>query len=522
MAVLVAIGLRDVGMGVSADGFETVFRGWSLGKSESFDEGSVCGVEADRTTSVTEFDDAFARLDGAGFGSLIFSQVNYDAVRGEVKTDIQSSLVSAQVVSSLGGIVGEVAPDTRSYAGPYFSAHVNFANSRSLSTVAMFSLPLLFHTPSLCQGESVALDFYSAAALGFGQEIGGSIGHITLSNITGDEPLVSRTVRSAIILEGTTFLQFWINQKVCDVLEAPSYGPAGWADCSAGTQYANTSVVVGGCEVLVSPARWLSVGDFFNQSEAGYQERVDLWNEHFAAQQVEIIELGIKAFSALQTAAFGVNQATTQVGFELDRANDSSEWILVLIVALETVVAVTALAISSCFREVVKWFKRRNSQPVVPGGDILVAALVAFGKVASVAVLLGLGLTPVFIARAAERDADRMHHNDVYIYSSDATACFPAMWEGVNTESWCLTTRVAENSLMVRSYSKTFASRYDALWFAAASIGGVALLLYAFLNCVNVVKTPKQEAVSGFRVEQHQRTHNPTSQVHTRARQVHV
>lgn len=534
VTLLAAIGLRDIGMNVQPDGFETEHRSWSLGKSESFDEGSVCGVEADRTTSVTEFDDAFARLDGAGFGGLIFSQVGYNAVRGEVKTDIQSSLVYAQVVGSLGGVVGEVAPDTRSYAGPYFSAHVNFASSRNTSTAGVVSLPLLFHTPSLCQGESVALDFYSAAALGFGQEIGGSIGHVTFSNITDDE-LVSRTVRSAIMLGANTFWLLYNNQQLCDVFEAPSYGPVGWAECSAGTKYVNTSVVVGGCEVLVSPARWLGIGDFFNQSHEGYVARGGSWEEQFVPQQVEVLELGAKASSALQTAASGVNQATTQVGFELDRANDSSEWILVLIVALEAVFAVTALAVSSCFRVGVRWFKRNNRKPVVPGENILVTALVAFVKVASVAVLLGLGLTPVFIARAAERDADRMHHNDVYIYSSDRTTCFPAMWEGAPTESWCLTTRVADNSLLVRSYSKTFTSRYDALWSAAASIGGVALLLYAFLNCVNVATTPKEVscvckrtccaqevAVNDFRGEQHQPTHYRTSQVHTRAPQVHV
>lgn len=245
---------------VAPDGLEVTFGAWSVANSESFDEGDVCGDASDRTTSVTAFDSAVARLDGAGFGNLLFYSVAYQATgtRGEVDTSIQSSMVSATVVSSLGGNIGTVV----------FSAHVNFVNRVSGLVV---SLPLLFHTPSLCQAEvDVNLDFYGRAAVGYGLEIGGSLGYLFNVNRTGGS-LDFRHVQSAIVLESTVaFNVFLSNQATCDVGEAPSQGPAAWAECSSSTNYVNTSVSVGGCEVLVSPARWMVVGNFFNQT---FEER---------------------------------------------------------------------------------------------------------------------------------------------------------------------------------------------------------------------------------------------------------
>lgn len=452
---------------VLPDGFEVAFGAWSVANSETFDEGGACGDVSDRTTSVAAFDSALDRLDGAGFGNLLFHQVDYLATgtRGEVDTAIQSSMVSNLLVSSLGGNMGEGVPEAMSYGGPYFSAHVNFA---TLESSTPLSFPLLFHTPSQCQGGSVALDFYGAAALQFAYEIGGSIDYFPFEIDTGGSADL-KFGSSAIVLDPTAFGYYIGNQSICDVFESPSYGPAAWAECSAGTQYVNTSVTVGECEVLVSPARYLVVGNYFNRSDAGVAERLSLWSQEFRIRQTELLEISLKAISARSMASSGVTQATTQVGFELDKANDTTEWFLVLIVALEVVFGVVALAFSSLY-------ERRTAR----AGDPL-RAEEACGKVFLVAVVLALGLVPVFIARSSEADAARMAHNDVYSYWSDTSVCSPAQWEGGNAFEWCSTTRMFSESLLVRSYSETFLRRYNVLAWTATAIGAVGFVLYAVL-----------------------------------------
>lgn len=455
---------------VAPDGIEVAFGSWSIANAQSFDEGLACGDVSDRTTSTAAFDFAFARTDGAGFGNLLFFRADYLASgeRSEIDTAIQSSLTSAMVVSSLGGNINDNSPGTMFYGGPYFSAHVSFASS---ATNASFSFPLLFHTPSLCHGENVTLDFYGAAASAFADDIGGSIGYFTHVNQTG-APLDLRFVSSAIILDDATFVRYVVNQAVCDVFEAPSYGPAAWAECSTGTQYVNTSVSVGGCEVLVSPARWVLVGNLFNQTGAGFTERYVLWLELLSPLQTEILELSLKAISARQAATNGVTQTTTQVGFELNEANNDTEWILVLIVALEVVFGVVALAVSSLYA---RW-KEQSSQDEL-------SIVEAFGKVASVAVLLSLGLVPLYFARAAESNAAQMAHIDVHTYFSDTSNCFSATWEGGSAdELWCITTRVVSQSLLVRAYSKTLLRNYDSLVWAATFVGGVGFVTYAALS----------------------------------------
>lgn len=108
--------------------FELTIASWSIGSSEIFDEGEMCGDVSDRTTLVAAFDSALARMDGTGVGNLILYRADYQAAgtRSEVDTAIRSSLASSMVVSSLGGNVHDAAPDTVFYGGPYFSAHVNF------------------------------------------------------------------------------------------------------------------------------------------------------------------------------------------------------------------------------------------------------------------------------------------------------------------------------------------------------------------------------------------------------------
>lgn len=467
---MAVIRIRDVPWTVAADGYDWTVSQWSIANAESFDEGGACGDVADRTTSVKAFDTAISRQDGTGFGTLMYNKAFYLAtgVRGEVDTSIQSSMVSNLVIRSLGGNPNEVPPDTMSYGGEFFSAHANFGN---LDDDSVFSLPLLFHTPSGCQGADVSLDFYGAAALGFGEAIGGRIGYVPDVNDTGAQD--QRTGSEVILLDTSSNLTgLVVNQVVCDVFEPPSYGPAAWAECSTGTAYVNTSIVVSGCEVLVSPARWLVVGDFFNQT---FNERIALWGELFFTQQEAILANVLDFVSAQGTATANVVQATTQVGFELESANDTTEWALVLVVALEVLFMVIALVVSSLLDLWSAWPNRRS---IATWAEAAVLA----GKVSSVAILLGLGFTPVYLARESESDAADMARNDVYSYLSDTSTCFDAVWEGTLLELWCLSTRLASNSLLVRSYSSTFLTRYDTLWWTATFAGGIGLIAYAALR----------------------------------------
>eukprot|EP00904_Undaria_pinnatifida_P011698 jgi/Undpi1/7659/HiC_scaffold_23.g10132.m1 len=459
---------------VAADGYDWTSRLWSIANSETFDEGGACGDVSDRATSIDAFDSAIARLDGTGFGTLMYNTVSYQAAgrRGEVDTSIQSSMVSNLVVRSFSGNLNEVPPDSMSYGGEFFSAHVNFGN---LEDDNAFSLPLLFHTPSGCQGPDVSLDFYSAAALGFGDAIGGRIGYLPDVNETG--PLDQMKGSQAIVFDtSASLIGLALNQAFCDVSEPPSYGPAAWAACSNGTAYVNTSVAVRGCEVLVSPARWIVIGDFFNQTAF---ERLDLWNAQFLPQQVAIVAGVLDYFSARDTATISLAQGTTQVGFELESANDATEWALVLVVALEALFMVVALVISSSFVLWSGWNNKRCKKTMKE-------AMVIAGKVASVAILLGLGFTPVYLARESESDAANMARNDVFNYLSETSTCFDAVWEGTLLNVWCVTTRLASNSLLVRSYTSTYLNRYDTLWWAATIVGGVFFAVYAVLSFYTV------------------------------------
>ena len=470
--------VRDVPWNVAADGYDWTSSQWSIANSETFDEGGACGDVPDRTTSIDAFNSAIARQDGTGFGTLVYNTVSYQAAgrRGEVDTSIESSMVSNLVVRSFSGNLNEVPPDSMSYGGEFFSAHVNFGN---LEDDSALSLPLLFHTPSGCQGADVSLDFYSAAALGFGDAIGGRIGYLPDVNETG--PLDQMTGSQAIVLDTSASLEeLIINQAICDILEPPSYGPAAWAACSNGTDHVNTSVAVDGCEVLVSPARWIVVGDFFSQTVL---ERFDLWNAQFLPQQVAIIAGVLDYVSARGTATISVVQATTQVGFELESANDATEWALVLVVALEALFMMVALVISSSFA---LWSGWNNRRWITTWNEAVVPA----GKVASVAIVLGLGFTPVYLARESESAAANMARNDVYSYLSDTSTCFDAVWEGTLLNLWCVTTRLASNSLLVRSYSSTYLTRYDTLWLTATIVGGVGFLAYALLSTQTVEPLP--------------------------------
>lgn len=181
------------------------------------------------------------------------------------------------------------------------------------------------------------------------------------------------------------------------------------------------------------------------------------------------------------TATNPYQVSTTQIGLPLDTANGATEWISVLIVAVESVFVAVALAVSSWFENL--GLERRNRPLSVTRAEVVVVT----GKVVSVAIFLILGLIPVFVARGSEFDADSMAHNDAYSYHTEKAICYPVAWFSSAHSEWCVTTRVSSHSLLVRSYSRTFLGRYDTLVVTSTSVGAVALVSYAALSARKVI-----------------------------------
>lgn len=141
---------------VAIEQVSVVVASWSIGNSESLDEGDVCGEVDDRTTSVDDFDMALARGDGQGFGSLMYTRVSYQGAGGVVDTMISSSMVTGARVSSFSGAPSDVPPATMGYGRTFFTSHVNLGDVES---GLRFSFPLLFHDPSGCLDEETDLDY---------------------------------------------------------------------------------------------------------------------------------------------------------------------------------------------------------------------------------------------------------------------------------------------------------------------------------------------------------------------------
>lgn len=216
-----------------------------------------------------------------------------------------------------------------------------------------------------------------------------------------------------------------------------------------------------------------------------------LWHAQWLPQQIKILDPTIKAVSALGSATSGVTQTSTQVGFEVDDANNSTEWVLVLVAAIEAMLAVLALAVTSCFK-ICLW--RNAGRQAVPVPD----KVATVGWACFALALASLGLVPVFIARDVESDAARMALNDVYAYQSDTSTCFAAVWGDVLPlgSSWCSATRVISVSMLVRSYSETFFDRYNTLATVAVSVCGVSLILCGGFSIWSVLNN---QAVAGPR-----------------------
>ena len=501
LKALTASRSRSQSFVVAIEGFSPVFSSWSIANSESFDNGELCGKAHDRTTPVTSFEQALERGDGRGFGSPLFYRMSFfQGAGGIVDTEISSSAVTAVKVTGVSGAPGDVPPATVGYGQTFYTSHVAFSDDNGL----LLSFPLLFHDHAGCLGDDVDLDVYSSAVLGYGSFLGGNVTSVPALDDDTDEFLASRDRYNSIFLGTEALLEYAATQALCDVTSAPVWTEeAGYAMCSGATEvfftsdgdiatsptFPNVTTSVGGCPISVLPARFVAVGDFIDGT---LDSRLSQWPEAFTSVQRAIFSQNVDASAALETAVSPVVQSSTQIGFALPEANNSTEWVLVLVVAVESLfVVVTALAAlvfsaSNCF------ILRRGSTPRREWVTIL-------GAVFVLGAFLVLGLTPVFIGWASEQEAAEMAHNDVYHYTVDASVCAEATWEGDGAlGQWCVALRTSSSTLLVRSYVSTFEDRYAALAWCSAVLGGASWLTYAVLKTVFVEKVNRSVgAVSG-------------------------
>lgn len=485
---------------VAPEDFSFVFGSWSIGNSENFDEGEACGKVDDRTTSLAGFEQALERRDGNGFGNPMISQVTFKSVGGIVDTEISSSTVTATSVTSLSGAPNDPMPATMGYGLTFYTSHVNFRDGDG----SQFSLPLLFHDSAGCLGEDVDLDVYSSAVLEYGNFLGGNVTSEMLSD-DSDEAPVLRDRFNVILLSPDALNEYLITQLYCDVASAPVWTEAGYAMCSDVAEFVlapdggtenpppmpNVTTSVNGCPISVLPARFMAVGDFVTGT---FESRSSEWLDHVFPVQIAISSQSIDATASLLTATGLVIQSTTQVGFALPEANNSTEWVLVLVVAVEALfVIISALAVLAFSS--LKGVVRRGPTPRREWVKIIGTAL-ALGA------LLVLGLYPVFVGWDSEQEAEDMAHNDVYVHIAETTVCGAASWEGDTTSfgQWCTTLRTASVSLLVRSYESTFEGRYADLAIASAVIGGVSWVAF-FVTKTFFVEKPAVETTSAFSPE---------------------
>lgn len=473
--------LRSRPIVVATEDYSTLLASWSIGNSESFDEGEACGKVDDRTTSVTYFEQALERRDGKGFGNPIFSRVSYQGAGGVVDTKISSSTVTAISVTSSSGAPGDQAPATMGYGQTFYTSHVNFRDGDGFQ----LSLPLLFHDPVGCLDEDIDLDVYGSAVVGYANSLGGNVTSVPAVE-DADGALVRRERYDAILLSREALLDYLEMQAVCDVYSEPVWTDAGYAICSDGLIAAlvaptpNVTTLVGGCPISVLPARFLAVGDFISGT---IDSRWSQWTEHLLRVQTKIVSQDMDAFASLGTAASSVVQSSNQVGFPLPDANDSAEWVLILVVAVEALLVIGTALVVEVFPPP-NGFRRR-------GATLRREWLTMFGTVLALAAFLVLGLYPVFVGWESEREAADMAHNDVYTYTAETTVCGAASWQGDDSglEQWCTSLRTISETLLVRSYASTFEGRYAGLAISSVVLGGALLAAYV-VRKIFFVKIP--------------------------------
>lgn len=156
------------------------------------------------------------------------SRVSYLGAGGVVDTGIPSSTVTAMSVTSSSGAPGDIAPATMGYGQTFYTMHLSFrdGNGRQL----WFSVT--FHDCSGCLGEDVDLDKYSAAVVGYGNSLGGSVTSVQAAN-DSNIGIVSRDCYNAILLLSEEALfDYAFTQARCDVKNSPVWTEAGYSMCS--------------------------------------------------------------------------------------------------------------------------------------------------------------------------------------------------------------------------------------------------------------------------------------------------
>lgn len=108
----------------------------------------------------------------------------------------------------------------------------------------------------------------------------------------------------------------------------------------------NITTSVNDCPISVLPARFTAVVDFISGT---FESRLSRWFDSFGTVQTGFFSQNIDAFAALSTAASPVVQSSTQVGFALPEANSFTEWVLVLVVAVESLLVVLSALVAAAF-----------------------------------------------------------------------------------------------------------------------------------------------------------------------------
>ncbi|CAN0258135.1 unnamed protein product [Scytosiphon promiscuus] len=469
------------------DGWSTEFSGWTIGIADGFDKGYACGKVDDRRTSLTGFEQALERRDGHGFGNPLFSRVIFRTLGRVIDTKISSSEVTAISVDSFGGPQSYSAPATMGYGQTFYSSHVFFTNDVS---IGQYSFPVLFHDHSGCLGEGVDFDVYGSALVGYGNFWGGNLTSVT-SGTDVDNNIFSRTRDNVVMLSEEELSNYLYMQLYCDVSAEPMLTEAGYSMCSdsagwygapeAGTlampiPFPNVTTSVGGCPISVLPARFMAVGNFGTDT---LESRINQWSENLIPVQTKMASQKIDALASVSRATSLVTQSSTQVGFALPEANNFTEWVLTLVVAVEALFVVLA-ALAALISSAPDGFVRRGPTPrrewvMIVGGIFALGAL------------LVLGITPVFFGWDSEKEAEGMAHNDVFYYVGDESMCFEASWDGDGgLGQWCMSLRTTSVTLVVRWYVSTFNGRYAGLAISSAVLGGASWIAYVVLKTVYV------------------------------------
>jgi len=459
--------------------FPAILSSWSIANSNSLNEGHVCNGVGDRTTSYDDYIMALKREDSQGFNNPMYSEISYSSPGNIIITKISSSVVSAKMITSYSGFPGDKAPDTMGYGKEFFTSQVNFAVT---DTSIVLSLPLLFHDSWGCFDEKSDLDYYGLAVKGFSEFLGGTVSvHFTKDEENNADEGYSTSSFNAITLEFEDLFNYYLNQMNCDIEEEPVLTSAGYSICSSSVK-TNVTTIVNDCPISVLQSRFRAVGDFVNSD---FSSRSEQWTDDLETIQLHILSNGVEASSNILTSTGGVLQTTTQVGFSITEANNETEWILVMVVAVESLLALF-FSMTYAIHSICNGAHRRNATNTnLVINTNRMDMYKVYGTICALAAWLVLGLIPVYIGWFSESDAENMAHNDVYLYTKSDTVCSDTFSNDL--QSWCTSFGTNVQTLLVRTYTSTFVDRYMDLAIASTFLGGLFLIVIFVANTKYVI-----------------------------------